>query len=546
MQKLLVAFLLLLFLTHSNLATAQSAPLPAQEGPVSQVEGSRRLTPLILKGAPAPETNGQFQEFGETYVMENMLVFWARFGPADKDWGLFSMKGGKVAKILLEDVEFVAPDSRKIKVSRAGVLPARLSAGKRILYISNRAPDHVYGWDGERLVRVLCAGDQLEVGGVRCTVKRAAVLDVGPDGRALIYYDANKPQHTNGWVLHDGTTFTPLFKEGDPLPGMPGVLIKNLSTGPFCLSYCVAAPRLLDDGSILASLEVTGAPYKKALFHIARDKTETIIVERTPRRGSATLETQEPGGPYIGRLGDLLAVRSDSFVMDASGGEGEEPGQVGSLTVKFEKGQVSSITVNSEKVMLLFYHLGKFRLVSPPIETLKPGGVSAGFAFDGAMFLTPGSPRVLVTVKQQGRSEKGLWIAKATDTSFPGLCFWDGEQISDIPWHMALGMDIPAVLKALETKSGPIFRPVPAKGIRLRRISGPLSGVGVVLPTAGSTGARWFVASNSVDGKLERPQFQVAGRTVTAADIVTWKSPEEAVVELEDGFFLLTKAADIK
>jgi len=144
MRKLLVAFLLLLFLTHSNLATAPTpAAVSQQASAASQIEGSWRLTPLVLKGAAAPETNGQFQEFGETYVLENTFVFWARFGPADKDWGLFSTKEGKVVKILLDDVEFVAPDSRKIKISRAGVFPARIYAGTRVLYISNLNPDHV-------------------------------------------------------------------------------------------------------------------------------------------------------------------------------------------------------------------------------------------------------------------------------------------------------------------------------------------------------------------------------------------------------------------
>jgi len=532
MQKLLVAFLLLLFLTHSNLATAQSAPPPAQEGPVSQVEGSWQLTPLVLKGAQAPETNGQFQEFGETYTMENMLAFWARFGPADKDWGLFSLKDGKVAKILLEDVEFVAPDSRKIKVSRAGVFPARIYAGKRILYISNLNPDHLYGWDGEQLVRILCAGDQLDVNGVRYMVKKATVLDVSADGRALIYYDADKPQHINGWVLHDGKSLMPLWKEGDPLPGMPGVQIKNMSSGPFCISHCVGVPRLLEDGSVLAAIEITGASEKAALFHIASDRTEKISVEMTA--GRSMRPTPFDTSFSERRLGDLLVARSDGFVMEVSHGETSNDFVQGTTTYSLEP-------------RLLFYNQGRGQVVSNAgaREGGALGAKDLGFAFDSGMYLAPDSSRALVTLR--ATISKRHWTKSRTSVSLPGLYFWDGEKkLSAVPWEMALGMDIPAVLKALETKSGPIWRPVPAKGIRLRRISGPVSGVGVVLPTAGSTGARWFVASNSVDGKLERPQFRVAGRTVTVADVVAWRSPEEALVELEDGYYLLTKAADLK
>jgi hypothetical protein len=522
------------------------APKPALEGPVSQVEGSWRLTPLVAKGAAAPETNGQFQEFGETYVMENMLVFWGRFGPGDKDWGLFSLKDGKLSKVLLEDVEFIAPDSRKVKVDRPD--PSKTwtysHAGKRMLYISPNLP-HVYGWDGDRLVRVLCAGDELEVSGVHYTVKRATVLDVGPDGRALIYYDANKPQHVNGWVLHDGTSFTPLWKEGDSLPGMPGVQIKNLSAGPDCTFNCVAAPRVLEDGSILAALEVTGAPYKTALFHIARDKTEKIIEQKWTRRGSLHLETPEPGNPYIARLGDLLVARSDSFAMDLSGGLGE-----GVWVVK----RRGDVTFCPNPILgLLLYYQGKFEVEScaglRELLMVSPHGSKVWnhydfFAIDHGMFLAPDSPRLVFTVRATRSTLLGASQNKRRDLSFPGLYFWDGKQFSTVPWETALGT---AELNTLETTGKVYSGPPPPKVIGLRRITRPVSGVGILLPAGGPNDSRWFISSDSTDGKLERaPQFRVADRTVTVADVLAWRSPEEAVVQLDDGFFLLAKTADAK
>jgi hypothetical protein len=528
-----VAFLLLLFPTLLHVAAAQST-LPAQPPTpiVSSVEGAWRMTPLVLKGAPAPETTGQFQEFGETYALENALVFWARFGPSDKDWGLFSLREGKVSKVFLQNVEFVAPDGRKVKVRREPASSVLLHAGKRMLYISMTDPDHVYGWDGERLVRVLCAGDQLEVSGIRYTVKRATVINVDSEGRALLYYDANEPQHLNGWVLHDGTSFTPLWKEGDSLPGMPGVQIKNLSAGHFCIFSCVGAPWLLEDGSILAPLEVTGAPYKKALFRIARDKTEKIIAE-----GS-----QEAGLPYIKRLGDVLAARSDSFVVDVS-----------------MKGLASSGGFSYSYLipLLLFYDQGKLRTPSAGAREIREmphhwyevvPNQNVGFAFDGAMFLAPDSPRLLVTVKVNKTNIRvGLLKNKRTDVSFPGLYFWDGEKLSPVPWETALGMDISTVLKTIESKPEHYWSPAQVKTIGLWRIGGPVSGVGVLLPAGGPTGPRWFVGSNSVNGQLEQlPQFQVAGRTVTIANVVAWRSPKEALVQLEDGFFLLTNTADVQ
>jgi hypothetical protein len=561
MRKITFAFLILLLPLHLHLATAQSAPKPALEGPVqsapepaqegpvplapkpalegpvSQVEGSWRLTPLVAKGAAVPETNGQFQEFGETYVMENMLVFWARFGPRNNDWGLFSLKDGKLSKVLLEDVEFVAPDSRKVMVGGPYWSETRFHAGKRMLYISPNVPRHVYGWDGDRLVRVLCAGDELEVSGVHYTVKGATVRDVGPDGRALIDYDANKPQHVNGWVLHDGTSFTPLWKEGDALPGMPGVQIKYLF-----------AARLLEDGSILATLEVTGAPYKKALFHIARDKTEKIIDQKWTRRGSMHLETPEPGNPSIVRLGGLLVARSDSFVMNL-----REPGMTGFLAGRVLPKRGGVTFCPDVFLPLLFYNQGEFRVEScagvREYLWVEPHGSKAWLpyessAVDHGMFLAPDSPRLVFTVTWTRSTLLGALQNKRRDISFPGLYFWDGKQLSAVPWETALGT---TALETLVTTGKVYSGPARPKVIGLRRITRPVSGVGILLPASGPNGSSWFIPSDSTEGKLERPpQFRVPSRTVTVADVLTWRTPEEALVDLEDGFFLLTKTADAK
>jgi hypothetical protein len=539
-----LAFLLLLFPTFLHVAAAQST-LPAQPPTpiVSSVEGPWSMTPLVLKGAPAPETTGQFQEFGEAYILENALVFWARFGPRAKDWGVFSVREGKVSTVFLRDVEFLAPDGRKVKARTDS--PVLLHAGKRMLYISMTYPDHVYGWDGERLVRVLAAGDQLEVGGVRYKVKRATVINVNSEGRALLYYDANEPQHLNGWVMHDGTSFTPLWKEGDSLPGMPGVQIKNLSAGHFCYVHCVGTPWLLEDGSILAPLEVTGAPYKKALFHIAHDKTEAMITEEFQGAGSLdgkllaavkrflTEDMAFPGarGDFFG-MGEVLAARSNSFLLSMT-----------SFGTEIKQGKDSPWM---PFVVLLFYDHGQLRVAGVEDREFKKmphhwyDKLNVEFAFDRAMFLAPDSPRLLLTLRVSKRTE-------GIDFSFPGLRFWNGEKLSTVPWETALGMDPATALKMLELKPEHLWNEVQVKTIGLWRVSGPVSGVGVLLPATGPSGPRWFVGSNSVNGQLEQsPQFQVAGRTVTVANVIAWRSPKEALVQLEDGFFLLTKAVDAK
>lgn len=183
----------------------QNAPGTASSA--TAIEGAWSVTPLVMKGVAVPGGAGQLLEFGESFPTESFLAFWARTGPnPDKDWVLFSWKDSKLTRVLQRGVEFVAPDSRKITIE-AGT---RIHAGKRLLYFSKFSPHHVYAWDGEKLLRVLSKGDQLQFGNESYNVNRARVLDIAPDGKALIAFSA-RDQHVTGWALHDGSSFSVLL-----------------------------------------------------------------------------------------------------------------------------------------------------------------------------------------------------------------------------------------------------------------------------------------------------------------------------------------------
>jgi hypothetical protein len=232
----------------------------------------------------------------------------------------------------------------------------------------------------------------------------------------------------------------------------------------------------------------------------------------------------------------VLAAQSDSFVVDVS--------TQGSYTE-------GGIRYSFSRLLLLFYDRGQLRVSG--VIVLLPKEMQhhwsdrwdVEFAFDRVMFLAPDSPRLLLTLKV-GKATIRSWHTRI-DLSFPGLYFWDGKTLSLVPWQRVWGMDTATAVKALESKGEHVWSQVQAKTIGLWRISGPVSGVGVLLPAGGPTGPRWFVGSNSVNGQLEQsPQFQVADRTVTIANVIAWRSPKEALVQLEDGFFLLTNTADVR
>ena len=548
---LAAAILVVLCPAPLSLAAADGVQ-PRTETP--SIAGSWQIKPLLVKGAPAPETGGTFQQFGETYVMQDFLVFWARFGEEQTAWGLFSLKNGKVSKILLDNTELTTPDARKLNVKRVPDWSSpSIHAGKRMLYISSLSPEHIYGWDGERLVRVLGAGDTLTVGGVRYRIKRTTVLDVNTAGQALLYYDANKPS-ANGWVLHDGASFTPLWKEGDALPGQPELHIKNLSSGPGCDFNCVPAARLLADGSVMGAVRVIAGPSAPAPLRLSRvspGKTEflwevsdgrliaqSLSETRGTRRGSAV-----SSGASVGKL---LAARPDSFVL-----------AVTAVTVSAYHFDLSHWEETRwEQPLLVFSHAGVSQVVGVPKRVFSftphpPEKIAwIDVKFDDAIFLARDSPRAFVSVQRSIQTSKlrPMTGTKYTTNASPGLYFFDGQRLNQVAWESALGMDEAAVLKALPSPYhkvlGELYVGAPRARIRLRRVDGPVEGVRVDLPPVGSSGTSWFVPADSTDGKLTQgPRFNLEARMVTAADVLAWNAPDVALVSQEDGYFLLERVS---
>ena len=504
----------------------------AQLGAVDGADEKWRVTPLALMGAEA-EGGGTFQQFGDIYATPRFVLFWARVGPTAKDWALFSSKDGKLVRVAQAGVPIPTPDKRTIWLYQNPSIqdsPVRvMHAGKNLVYISSGTPAHIYAWDGERLVAVLVAGDVLTVNGVPYQIKKAVVLDVDEAGRALIYYDANKPE-AEGWAIYDGAKFIPLWMEGGALPGNPGVTIKNLSSGAFCITSCVPDARLLGDGSLLATVEVSGAPHKKGLYHFTAERAQLLLVD----------------SPAV-RLGKILAARADAFVMDASDKVG---------TVESTGTTISLVRTTSPK--LLFYNAGRtqlFPLLAGSFELLQvstnlkfeyglqtvvPGGLT--FDYDGAMFVDTTSPRALVSVRASSVSKKGILVFRQSTTSYPGVYFFDGEKLERIDWEAGLGLAPEAVRTKLRSFPGQEgLSSASVERILLGRLEQP-AGVRVQLPLLDSARSARLVAAGSSDGKLALgTAFETDGEAVTAADVLVRNSADEVTASTSRGIFSLRR-----
>ncbi|MGD0579054.1 MAG: hypothetical protein ABSC08_09010, partial [Bryobacteraceae bacterium] len=457
-----VARLIVLLTVQGALFTisAQTAtPTP------TALQGNWNAKPLVTRATAVPGGQGELLEFGDAYVTDTFLAFWARTGPKDKDWVLFSWKDDKLTRVLQSEAEFVAPDSRKVRIHRKVRSPfggtdlsTPIHAGKRLLYFSPTQPDHLYAWDGDKLVKVLASGDEFAVGEGRYVIKRARVLDVGADGKALVYWDSAQ-QNANGWALHDGTSFTPLWKEGDEMPGLPGVRIENLSAGKFCAFNCVPPAKLLEDGSLLASLRVVAGGKKRlALFRVAAGKSEEIVADGAHNADNTI------------QLGQIYAATPRSFVMDAT---------------KTWISSDASAMYSWERPLFLFFDAGKYQVLSAvPEREAHILNINIrdhpDFAFEAALILAPESPRALLTVIV-ARKKSGMMTAKFQ--SYPGLYFWDGEKLSSVAWEEALGLSPSAVVEQLQQKPkfGQTYMSM-VQSISLRSIPGPIGGVSVRLP----------------------------------------------------------------
>jgi hypothetical protein len=581
---------------------------PAQTGPgtassVTAIEGTWAVTPLLLKGAATPGGSGQLLEFGEAYQTSSFLAFWARTGPdAKKDWVLFSWKDGQLTRVLQRGVEFVAPDSHKVIV-RADT---PIHVGKRLLYFTSIWPHHIYAWDGEKLVKVLSAGDELQFGNERYTIKRASVLDASPDGRALIGFE----NHTDGWAVHDGSSFTPVLKRGGELPGMPGVRIENFCRQGRWGAIACETPRLLDDGSVLASLTVSeGGRKRSSLFRIFPQRTEVMVEQDTafvgcdaqrlilPSEAPVRVTTQcgaytftfnrgEAGKPLEMEMAEVISDKQTSSVQKKSlgvvskvalgGGQGLVVTRWIAPSV-WEKRlrDVSQIRLGEKDNSVLV-----FSWITPrDVLSATPQAFAMDDVYLNQILVSYAGKLWMVEYDSIGdlRDHVYSWVSPARDSprslaelvdferkgflgikirSYPHLYFWNGEKLSSVAWEESVGISTATVADLLQrhayqsTTGGGLetYEEAEAAGriahFRIRAIPGPIGGVRVQLPDLGVKPRTWYVPANSTDGKLQQPpRFPLAEHAISLADVISWKE-DEVLALSEEGLFRLRRAKE--
>jgi hypothetical protein len=483
-------------------------------------EGQWDVKPLVLKGTSAPGTERRFNEFGAGYWMDSgILVFCGQFGSSDNTIGLFNLKDGKITRVFSNNVTFSEPDSVK-KQARVRIVDnwgdfhrTRIYGGKRMIYADIWKEDKsrsyyvgddcrsVYGWNGEHLVRVLGKGDKISLFGNACVVENAVVARIGEDGNALIRFETSMPEKVCWMAVHDGTTLMPLWESGVPMPNKEDAAIKYIWQ-----VYIFPEATL----SLMGATEETWG-----LYRINSVKNERII----------GMGDKDPSNPIneIG-MGPLIKL-----------GLGLSPSGPETFVIMISFGPMASFQ------RWLLYDRGRWCPLVNNISDLRASEGYNDFSIS-PIFPHPKKSSVLFAINiTDNRIGWGKDFKNMPDIT--DLYLFEDCRLIPIPWETTGGKVSPRINIDPTRKIEPI---------RIRNLPGNLEGAIVDLPfyiknekIKEKSDLDWIYLLESTPEEIRlitMPEFKNStDKIIRLNNVIAWKSANEAVVRLEDGFYLITK-----
>jgi hypothetical protein len=537
------ACLVAVALLTSSTAAAQAAATEQQ----AEAREQWTLSPLVKLGSDAPG-GGRFEEIGAvSWSLGRVLVFWARVGA--ERWGIYSWKSGAPLRLVApEGKESRSPNAEGIVEPlairrRLGLRrPTRILPGGKLHYIVTTpglvgTRSDVYGWDGERLRKVLTEGDRIEVFGGSYTLRAADVEFTAPDGRAVVRFETDKPRQLQGYGWHDGDRLVTLVVLGESLPGAP--TLRAAPEGRALRQSLFDAGRVVfAAGALFVDVEVLGAPYKYALFRLTPDRAEKILAVGDVLPVAPALKVIGVSPPVL--LGDdrvlvlaqvessasvLLSYRDGQFekLVELGPQHPLEPSRSLSVTgwqANASKQVVFFVTAREPGAKtglpeVLFWSDGRFRVVAQAGGREKYGvlGMGGGAleSFEGAGFLRDDGPYyAFFWNREQVRSKpsggyRTITITTET-TKFRQLQIFDGEKANVM------------------------------KSVTLRRHQGRFRG--------------WSIDDvGFLSASAEKLDFEslphletLDGQRISPLDVVTWAGSDEALVRLNDGIYLCSRA----
>lgn len=289
--------------------------------------GAPWKTRLIARVGDAAPGGGTLESIGDVVVLRSgTVLFWGQFGPRDrKDWALYGYRDGNVALAFKAFEDIVTPDGLTNQFSyhsyaaRNGYPPLN-KASEHFLYLWSGmgglgVNSRIYGYDGEKLTKILGEGDRLTIAGGREIVVGGVRLErITNDQRAIIHFVSEKPK-VRGWVLHGPDGFTPLFNLGDDVPGMPGMTITGFHDAPVYEFLARDVNLFVFGDTLIARLNTDSRDVSTGIFRITPGGTEVLDSAKVGAFPTAWIVTAASANNMVLRSDDLYQYRNGKRIV---------------------------------------------------------------------------------------------------------------------------------------------------------------------------------------------------------------------------------------
>jgi hypothetical protein len=321
------------------------------------------------------------------------------------------------------------------------------------------------------------------------------VIGGNPDGTLLTSIGVTTPRKTAVVAIWDGTKFTPLLIDGDPLPGMPTVRM-NTNVYNMPVYYRTA-------GGVFAKMRVAGAPYKSGLFWVEAGRAELIT-------------------PLGVREGGLLGPAKETFDAHIFGAATRRA-QV--LNLQSDYQGASTLMLRTKDGV---------KNITPPLD--KAGS----YRFHGGVFVTDDPPLYL------------FMSSRATTKTFAEIATKETQTVFDTYWLVGVDgklREIPSPLKTMRIVSG--FRPkftrftAGVRGILITKALDPSEVENAVLTLGplgigGLTGSALFLPEGS-ETLVAAPALETDTGEVALESLLGFMDDDRAVAKNDRGILLLTR-----
>jgi hypothetical protein len=360
----------------------------------------------------------------------------------------------------------------------------------------------VYAWDSNGLRVAMGPGDTVSIGGQQFMVKWAELMDVSPAGEAALYFAADKPRGTYGLAMHGAQGIRGVVAEDQPVPGMPDATLLSFEDDAFATN---------DGGLVVwAKVRQRGKDIK-GIFYFSERRSQALLIEGAPLPGNPDVKVRP-------RRNDLATV----------------------FLASSKSGIYQGLIAARDARTFLFWQQD---LYPKRYYWLCHDATCTKLVFDKHEGFGPQDAEVKGIEFLGSDTSAGVLSVRFSDSSRErsDAYLFDGRQLTRLSRPEDYWTSVTPI-----RGSGP-FTGVIISGSQLLRQPEYRMGYRPDRPGVFQSGQRGFIDSKAVEKGLQPiPEFRtVDGRQVRLGNVRVWFSPNDAIVELDDGLYRMRRSGPV-